>query len=344
MSKAVEFLYLPQEDVKAAGGLDMEMCLEALEKAFRLLAAGEVKIPDKIVLELPPSERERGRMNALAAYIGGDWQVAGIKWIPSFPKNPRESGLPRANALIILNSTETGMPLAVMDGTIISAMRTGAMGGLGAKYLARRDSEVAALIGLGVQARTQALALAKVLPKLKEFRGYRRDTKEAIKAAEEIQNLTGVKTKAVDTPKKAVEGADVITTVTVADEPIVKDAWVKRGSLLIHIGSYQEEEYEVVLRSDKIVVDDWHVVKHRGTPTLAKMYEQGLIKDEDIYADFHDIIAGKKKGREKDDERIFFLPIGMAHEDIAFASMVYERAKKEGIGQKLRLWTEPTWV
>jgi len=142
-----------------AGGLDMRTCLDAVERAFKLLAVGEVKVPNKIVLELPPSEQERGRINGLAAYIGGDWEVAGIKWIPSFPKNPREHGLPRASALLTLNNTNTGTPLAVMDGTIISAMRTGAMGGLGAKYLARKDSEVAALIGLGVQARTQAMAL-----------------------------------------------------------------------------------------------------------------------------------------------------------------------------------------
>lgn len=343
MSKAVEFLYLSQEDVIAAGGLDMKTCLDAVERAFKLLAVGEVKVPNKIVMELPPSEQERGRINGLAAYIGGDWEVAGIKWIPSFPKNPREHGLPRASALLILNNTNTGTPLAVMDGTIINAMRTGAMGGLGAKYLARKDSEVAAFIGLGVQARTQAMALKEVLHDLKEFRGYD-NRKQAAENATKIQELTGIKTIAVSNPKKAVEGADVITTITTADEPIVKNAWMKKGTLFTHIGSYQEEEYEVVLHSDKLIVDDWEVVKHRGTPVLAKMYKQGLIKDEDIYASFSEVVSGTKKGRESDHERIFFSPIGMAHEDIAFASMVYQKAKDKKIGQKLRLWTKPFWV
>jgi ornithine cyclodeaminase len=344
MPKPVEFLYLSQEDVRAAGGLDMKMTLQAVERAFKLLNEGHVRIPHKIVLELPPGERERGRMNGLAAYIGGGWEVAGIKWIPSFPKNPYERDLPRANALIILNDTQTGMPLAVMDGTIISAMRTGATGGLGAKYLARKDSEIVGMIGLGVQARTQAMALKEVLPNLKEIRGYRRSKEKAVKDAREIEELTGIRTVAVDTARDAVVGADVVVTATMADEPIVKNAWMKEGSLFIHIGSYVEQEYDVVLNSDKIVVDDWEVVKHRKTPILARMYDEGLIKDEDIYANLDEIVAGKKPGRENDEERIFYAPIGMAHEDVAVASMVYERAKKEGMGQVLRLWTEPMWV
>jgi len=344
MPKPVEFLYLSQEDVRAAGGLDMKMTLQAVERAFKLLNEGHVRIPHKIVLELPPGERERGRMNGLAAYIGGGWEVAGIKWIPSFPKNPYERDLPRANALIILNDTQTGMPLAVMDGTIISAMRTGATGELGAKYLARKDSEIVGMIGLGVQARTQAMALKEVLPNLKEIRGYRRSKEKAVKDAREIEELTGIRTVAVDTARDAVVGADVVVTATMADEPIVKNAWMKEGSLFIHIGSYVEQEYDVVLNSDKIVVDDWEVVKHRKTPVLARMYDGGLIRDEDIYANLDEIVAGKKPGRENDEERIFYAPIGMAHEDVAVASMVYERAKREGMGQVLRLWTEPMWV
>jgi ornithine cyclodeaminase len=342
---AIEFLYLSQEDVIAAGGLDMKMVVEGMERAFKLLNAGKVIIPNKIVMTLPPGEKERGRINGLAAYIGGDWEVAGIKWIPGFPNNPSRYKLPRANAFLILNDTNTGMPLVIMDGTLLSAMRTGAVGGgVGAKYLARKDSEVAAIIGMGVQARTQALALKTVLPKLKEIRGYDVWKDRGRLVAKDIEKMTGITTKFVDTPKEAVEGADVIDTVTVADEPIVKDAWVKKGNLFIHMGSYIEEEYDVVLHANKIIVDDWEIVKHRKTPVLARMYDEGKIKDSDIYANLDEIVAGKKKGRETDDERIFFSPIGMAHEDVAVASLVYEQAKKKGIGKKLQLWNNPLWV
>ena len=342
---ASEFLYLSQEDVIAAGGLDMKMVVEGMERAFKLLNAGKVIIPNKIVMTLPPGEKERGRINGLAAYIGGDWEVAGIKWIPGFPNNPSRYKLPRANAFLILNDTNTGMPLVIMDGTLLSAMRTGAVGGgVGAKYLARKDSEVAAIIGMGVQARTQALALKTVLPKLKEIRGYDVWKDRGRLVAKDIEKMTGITTKFVDTPKEAVEGADVIDTVTVADEPIVKDAWVKKGNLFIHMGSYIEEEYDVVLHANKIIADDWEIVKHRKTPVLARMYDEGKIKDSDIYANLDEIVAGKKKGRETDDERIFFSPIGMAHEDVAVASLVYEQAKKKGIGKKLQLWNNPLWV
>ena len=342
---AIEFLYLSQEDVIAAGGLDMKMVVEGMERAFKLLNAGKVIIPNKIVMTLPPGEKERGRINGLAAYIGGDWEVAGIKWIPGFPNNPSRYKLPRANAFLILNDTNTGMPLVIMDGTLLSAMRTGAVGGgVGAKYLARKDSEVAAIIGMGVQARTQALALKTVLPKLKEIRGYDVWKDRGRLVAKDIEKMTGITTKFVDTPKEAVEGADVIDTVTVADEPIVKDAWVKKGNLFIHMGSYIEEEYDVVLHANKIIADDWEIVKHRKTPVLARMYDEGKIKDSDIYANLDEIVAGKKKGRETDDERIFFSPIGMAHEDVAVASLVYEQAKKKGIGKKLQLWNNPLWV
>jgi ornithine cyclodeaminase len=342
---AVEFLYLSQEDVIAAGGLDMKMVVEGMERAFKLLNAGKVIIPNKIVMTLPPGEKERGRINGLAAYIGGDWEVAGIKWIPGFPNNPSRYKLPRANAFLILNDTNTGMPQVIMDGTLLSAMRTGAIGGgVGAKYLARKDSEVAAIIGMGVQARTQALALKTVLPKLKEIRGFDVWKDRGRLVAKDIEKMTGITTKFVDTPKEAVEGADVIDTVTVADEPIVKDAWIKKGNLFIHMGSYIEEEYDVVLHANKLIADDWEIVKHRKTPVLARMYDEGKIKDSDIYANLDEIVAGKKKGRETDDERIFFSPIGMAHEDVAVASLVYEQAKKKGIGKKLQLWKEPLWV
>jgi ornithine cyclodeaminase len=344
MSSA-DFLYLSQEEVVKAGALDMKMIIDGMERAFRLYNEGKVIIPSKIVMVLPPSERERGRINGLAAYIGGDWETAGIKWIPGFPNNPTKFNLPRANAFMILNDTQTGMPQAIMDGTILSAMRTGAVGGgLGGKYLARKDSEIAAIIGMGVQARTQAIALKATLSNLKEIRGYDVLRDRAIGVAKDIEKLTGVRTRAIGSAKEAVEGADVIDTVTVANEPIVKDSWLKKGSTFIHMGSYIEEEYDVVLHSNKIIVDDWETVKHRGTPILARMYDEGKIVDDDIYANLDEIVAGKKKGRETDKERIFFSPIGMAHEDVAVASLIYQRAKRERIGQKLKLWEKPIWV
>jgi len=331
----IQFLYLTQKEVKEAG-LDMKLTIETIEDVFRLHAEKKVIVPFKTVLDL--DEKERGRINAMPAYVGGEYEVCGIKWIAGFPKNPILHGLPRATGLIIINDSWKGLPLAIMDCTLISAMRTGAVTGVGAKYLARSDSEIVAMIGAGVQARTQLLALTHVLHQLKEVRVYDIRKEASEKYAKEMSEQTGLKIVPVDSPKDAVVGADIIVTVTVADEPIVKDKWVKKGSFFAHVGSYQEEEYEVVLHSDKIVVDDWHHVLHRETPVLAKMYKEGLITEDRIYADLGDIVIGKKKGREKPDERIFFAPIGMGSEDVALAYKIYKSAKEKKLGVMLSLF------
>jgi ornithine cyclodeaminase len=338
MTSKVEFIYLSQEDVRATG-IGMERVINVVEKVLALHDEGKVNLPSKVILDL--GERERGRINAMPAHIGGDIEICGMKWIAGFPPNPVRFGIPRAHALIILNDSWTGVPLAIMDGTYISAMRTGAVTGVGAKYLANPDSEVVGIIGCGVQARTQMMAMKAAVPSVKVLKGYDirvEASKQFVKwASEEL----GIKGEEVGSAKEAVEGSDIIATVTVADEPIVKDAWLKKGSFFAHVGSYQEEEEEVIFNSDKVVVDLWQEVLHRGTPLLARLYKAGRINDEKIYADIGEIIRGKKRGRTSKQERIFFSPLGLGSEDVAVASFVYREAKKKGLGVTLKLWDEP---
>ncbi len=334
-----DFIYLSQEDVLATD-LPMTRVLDIIESVLAMHDAGTVNLPSKVILDL--GERERGRINAMPAYLGGDFEICGMKWIAGFPKNPVKYGIPRAHALTILNDAETGVPLAVMDGTFISAMRTGAVTGVGAKYLANPDSEVVGIIGNGVQAKTQIMALKAALPSLKLLKGYdlRRETSESfLKWASE---KLGLQTEVAETPRQAVEGSDVIVTVTVADEPIVKDAWLKKGSFFTHVGSYQEEEELVVYNSDKIVVDLWEEVLHRGTPLLARLFKAGKISEDKIYANIGAIVRGTKKGRETRDERIFYSPLGLGSEDIGVASLVYKEAKAKGLGVALKLW-DTSW-
>lgn len=330
----IEFLYLNQADVKATG-IDMKTVIDAVEDAFALHHRGQTILPFKTVLDL--DERERGRGNAMPAYVGGPYEVFGIKWIAGFPKNPVRFGLPRATGLLILNDSWKGIPLVVMDCTLLSAMRTGAVTGLGAKYLARPDSEVVAMIGAGVQARTQLEALKVVLPKLNEVRAYDIKKETAQQFAAETRNKFGMKAVAVDTAEAAVRGADLIVTVTIADEPIVKDAWMTPGSFFSAVGSYQEEEFEVVLHSDKVAVDGIEHVLHRQTPVIALMIQQGLIKEEDII-ELGELVTGEVPGRQTAEERIFFSPIGMGTEDICVGYKVYQKAIEKGIGTKLGLF------
>ncbi len=333
--KSFKFIYLTQEEVISTG-MDMASFVQIEEEHFSLYDEGKIILPAKVVLDL--NERKRGRINTLSAYVGGEIDVCGIKWVASFPNNPQRYRIPRANAFIILNDSHTGAPLAVMDGTYISAMRTGAVTGVGVKYLAKKDSEIIAMIGCGVQARTQLLAIKVVLPNIAEVRCYDMSNKISEAYAEDMHQKTGLNCRAVSSVKEAVAGADVIVTVTVADEPIVKNRFVKKGSLFAHVGSYQEEEEKVIFSSDKIVVDDWQSVYHRRTPILAKMYDQGKLKNSDIYANLGEVVNGKKAGRETDEERIFFLPIGMGSEDVIAAYKIYKIAQEKRLGQKLKMW------
>jgi len=341
MGSRVEFLYLSQEDVLATG-ITMPTVIETVEKVLALHDEGRVILPSKVILDL--GERERGRINAMPAYLGGDFEVCGIKWIAGFPPNPIKYGIPRAHALLVLNDSWTGIPLALMDCTYISAMRTGAVTGVGAKYLANPDSEVVGIIGCGVQAKTQIMALKAAIPSVKLLKGYdiRREASETFArwASEEI----GIEARAAGSAQEAVEGSDIVVTVTVADEPIVKDGWLKKGSFFAHVGSYQEEEEAVIFNSDKVVVDLWHEVLHRGTPLLARLYNAGKIKEDRIHANIGAIIRGRKTGRTNRDERIFFSPLGLGSEDVAVASRVYQEAKKKGLGTTLKLWEKPAIV
>jgi len=338
MGSKVEFLYLSQEDVRATG-IDMPGVIGVVERVLALHDEGQVNLPSKVILDL--NERERGRINAMPAHIGGDIEICGMKWIAGFPPNPVKFGIPRAHALIILNDSWTGVPLAVMDGTYISAMRTGAVTGVGAKYLANPDSKVVGIIGCGVQAKTQIMALKAAVPSVKLLKGYDVRPEASKQFTEWASRELGIEAVAVGSAREAVVDSDMIATVTVANEPIVKDAWLKKGSFFSHVGSYQEEEEAVVFNTDKVVVDLWHEVLHRGTPLLARLYNEGRIKEDKIYANIGEIIRGRKPGRSRRDERIFFSPLGLGSEDVGVASYVYKEAKKKGLGVSLKLWDSP---
>jgi ornithine cyclodeaminase/alanine dehydrogenase-like protein (mu-crystallin family) len=332
--KDIEFIYLNQRDVISTG-VDMAVAIEAVEDAFRHHMAGKTILPFKTVVDL--GEIERGRGNAMPGYVGGDYEALGIKWIAGFPQNPRKHGLPRATGFFILNDSWTGIPLAVMDCTWLSALRTGAVTGVGAKYLARKDSETVAIIGAGVQGRTQLEALLVALPGIRAVRAFDINRQTADRFAEDMSEAYGIDVKAVDSAEDAVVGADVIVTVTVANEPIVKDAWLKRGSYFSAVGSYQEEEFEAVLHSDLVVVDDIETVEHRGTPVVALMLKDKSIARERIL-ELGPMVAGTAPGRTNDDQRVFFSPIGMGIHDICLCHKVYHAAKDKEIGTPLKLF------
>lgn len=343
--RQIDILFLSQEDVIAAGGLDMAAAVADLEEVFRLHAGSEYVLPEKIVLhweEAAEGELEN-HINTMPGYIGGCFGVAGLKTIASFPRNPVERGLPRASALVVLNDTQTGLPQAAMDGTLISAVRTGAATGVAARYLAREDARRVGLIGAGVQCRTQLMAVKVARPNIEVATVFdlRRERAESF-AAEMGQQLE-IEVVVADDAESVARQADILVTATTTTEPIVRHPWLRPGSLYAHIAGY-ECEYDAIRLADKVLVDDWNQVKHRMYSTVALMWRDGEFRDDDVYAELGEVVAGQKPGRETDDEVIVFSPIGMGIHDIAVASRIYRTAKQNGIGQHLTLWEQPHWA
>ena len=343
-ARTIEFLYLDQEAVLAADLLNMPRAMRVVGQAQALFMQGKVRHPHKVVLRQEDSaeSEDQGRFNALFASIGGTVHAMGMKWIGSFPAN-RERGLPRASALIILNSPETGMPIAVMDGTIISAMRTGAMTALGVYYLAPRGTRKAGMIGAGVQSRTQILGLYTAIPGIEEIALTNRDKARAESVADECRRLWGAPVSAVASIDEALCDADVALTITTAREPLMFARHIKPGALTVQLAGH-ECEFALIQQCRKIVTDDWEVVKHRGIMTPAIMHQHALLRDSDIHANLGELILGIKPGRENDTERIHYAHMGMGVDDVALAWAVYQTARERGLGTPLPLWREPLWV
>ncbi len=343
-STGVRFLYLDQEAMLAADVLDMRRAMDAVRQAQALFATGAVRQPHKVVLrnEETAESEEQGRFNGLCASIDTPVRCMGMKWIGSFPAN-RNLGLPRASALIILNCPRTGVPLALMDGTLINAMRTGAMTGLGVHYLAPRKTRKVGVIGSGVQSRTQILGLYTELPQLEEIALFGRQISRAEAVAEDCRQRWGAPVRVVQTVDEALSDADVALTITTAREPIMFARQIKPGALTVQLAGH-ECEFAVIQQCSKIVTDDWDVVQHRGIMTPAIMHQQGLLREQDIYANLGELILGKKPGRQNDEERIHYCHMGMGIDDVALAWAVYETARERNLGTSLSLWRDPLWV
>lgn len=343
--KALEVLFLSQQDVIDAGGKDMKAAIDDVVLAFSLFDKRDCVLPTKTSLRWGDarSEAELGRINAMPGYIGGQVNMAGIKWLGGSPANLSRHGIPRASGLLILNDPETMVPLAILEGALISAMRTGAVTGAAARYLARPDSRVAGLIGAGVQGRTQLMALKEALSSMREARVFDLDRPRLETFCREMTAVLGMCVTPVDSHRQCVEACDVFVTAIVASAPVVKNEWVAPGSFYSHVGSH-ECEFDVVSNSDKVVVDSWDAVVHRDVTTLSKMHAAGLFQKEQVHAELGEIVNGKKPGRESSEERTLFAPIGFSLHDLVMGARIYRKAKELGLGRELVLYDRPLWA
>ena len=341
---STEFLYLSQEDVVAAGGTDMAAMIDVMARAFAVKAHGHVFMPPKVMItwsDGPGTEERDGRIMAMPAYVGGEFDVAGLKWIPSVPDNPERNGLPRANALVLLSERTTGLPLAVMDGTVVSAMRTGAVTGLAVRHLAVPGSRTACLLGAGVLAHTQLEALRIAMPALREVRVFDPRADRCAAFCEGRAVATGLDVRPAATAEDAVRGAQVVVPATMAVEPTFAPEWLDEGTTVVLVSSL-DGPVGLHAVTDLLVVDDWiHESTHEGRYAQRLVAAGVLAADGPGVAELCDVVTGRHPGRASSADRVVVSPVGLALDDVTAAKHVFDRARSAGLGTTLRLRSGP---
>lgn len=321
---------ISKEDIIKSGCFDITHVMSVIEKVLTDYKNGSILLPDKISQIF--NEETQDRINCMPSTLLKE-RVCGVKWVSVFPDNPVKYGVPNVSGIIILSEIDKGFPFAVMDGGFLTAVRTACMGALGAKYLARKDSEIYGTIGTGEQAKMHFIAIKTVFPAIRRCCVSSRTPEEEQSFIKEMSSkFPDVEYIPCNTDcDKAAENADIIVTAVSCQQPLLKASAVKRGAFYCHVGGL-EDEYDVPRKADKIVCDDWKSLKHRGSPTIARMFTQGLLNDDDIYGNLADIIDGTKPGRENDDEFLYFNSIGLSFVDTAVAYDFYRKVTDAGSG------------
>jgi ornithine cyclodeaminase/alanine dehydrogenase-like protein (mu-crystallin family) len=317
MSK-VSLLFLSKEDVVACAP-SVEETRKIVEDVFKAHAAGKVVMPTKVLVK--PPEPYRGHWNAMPAFLqASSGDIGGIKWLSSYLHN-LEMKLPNIVAIIVINDPTTGFPLAIMDGTYITGLRTAAAVAGGAKYLARLDSNTVAIIGTSVQGRFQLGGICEAFD-IKRVVAYDIVEETLDQYISEMSLKAGIEIERASSHAEAVLNADIVINATRTKEPFFRGEWCRPGMLIVSIGSRPELMEDVVERADKIVVDDWEGCKHLGS--LKPFAEKGIV--EAVYAEIGEVVGLNKPGRQTDDEIIVYVPMGMGTEDMATAYKVYRNA------------------
>ncbi len=325
-------LILSQKDISQI--IDLKKATYAVEKAFGQYALGKTQMPAKIYLHLPQCN---GDFRAMPAFleISSRESACALKWVNVHPDN-RKIGLPTVMGTLILSDPWTGFPLSIMDATYITSVRTAAAGAVAAKYLARLNSKVVALVGCGVQARGQLQAL-RMLFNIREVRVWGNEVKEIKKFMRQMRKTQEKMVLTLDI-RTCVQEADIIVTTTPSRRPLVKFEWLKEGVHINAIGADapgKEELDPKILKHAKIVIDDWEQASHSGEINVP--LAEKLISRKDIYATLGDIVIGKKKGRANAHEITVFDSTGLAIQDTAVAYQIYHLAKSKRIGQFVKL-------
>ena len=323
--KKVEFLYLSQKDVVDVG-LTMKDAISVVEAVLTEHGLQQFENPPK-----PGIHTIDGAfIHAMPGFLPRK-KAAGMKWVSGYSDNFQYS-LPSIMGLIILNDPDTGQPVAVMDGGYITALRTAAVSGVSAKYLAAENDGCIGIVGTGVQGRYNLLSLTEVLPRVEDVKIF--DTNQSV--LEEFltaaKNQPALNITTCASAREVIEGADVIVTATGHLEArVYQEKWVKDGALVLPVHTRGWEQ-AMLNQADKLVIDDWE--QFNKALGGSDGYYSPL---PEMYAELGEIVVGKKPGRENSTERIINFNFGMAIHDVCMATEVLKRARAEGIGMMLPL-------
>ncbi|MCG6212742.1 tyramine oxidase subunit B [Vibrio furnissii] len=373
-STQIDFIYLSEQDMIKAGVTDMPKCVDTMEEMFTLLHRGDyrmagpnsdshgamVTFPDESPFSTMPKPTADRRLMAMPAYLGGDFQTCGVKWYGSNIAN-REKGLPRSILMFILNDIDTGAPLAYMSANLLSAYRTGAIPGVGARHLARKDAKVIGLLGPGVMGKTAVAAFMAACPSIDtlKVKGRGKDSLDSFLSwvAGTFPQITTV--EVVAHVEDVVRGADIVTycnsgeTGDSATYPEVKREWVKPGAFLampascrLDAGMEQSDVRKVLDNTglyqawfEEVPKPAHNIIPLVGVRFMDMVDEGALSLDE--LDDLGAIVSGDTVGRRHDEEIIILSVGGMPVEDVAWGTKVYRNALAQGIGVKLNLWETP---
>lgn len=370
---AVEFLYLNEDDMIEAGVKDMKGCVEAMEEMFKLMKIGNYRMggangnshgcmvcfPESSPFPEMPLDGPDRRFMAMPAYLGGKFDMAGMKWYGSNVEN-KKKGLPRSILMLTLNDKDTGAPVAYMSANILSAYRTGAVPGVGFKYFAPEDTKVVGIVGPGVMSKTALEAAFAVRPGIKTVKVKGRGKASLDKFIDYVnREHPGVEVYAVETIEDAVRDADIVSVSTSSPTgdpslyPYIAEEWIKPGAIIETTAALRFDDDFLINRARTVtdnvkLYEAWeeeYAPQAYNTVPITAVHVEDLIAEgkmtPDQIDDLGDVLTGKIPVHRKEGEIVVYSVGGMPVEDVAWGTIVYRNALEKGIGTKLKLWDTP---
>lgn len=374
MSTKIDFLYLNEQDMIRAGVKDMEGCVAAMEEMFILLKKGDYRMGGSngnshgVMMVFPetsdfpnmPTDGPDRRFMAMPAYLGGQFDMVGMKWYGSNIEN-REKGLPRSILMLVLNDKDTGAPLAYMSANILSAYRTGAIPGVGVKYFAKEDAKTIGVVGPGVMGKTALAATLAVRKGIDTLKIKGRSTKSIDSFIEFVQTeFPSIETiEVVDSIEAAVRDSDVVVLATSTPTgdpslyPYVKEEWIKPGAVIACPAAARFDDDFIIHRArnvadnielyeawaDEMPYPSYHMIPIPAVHCMDLMADGKMEKNQ--VDDLGDVIMGDVPIHRKENEIVIYSVGGMPIEDVAWGTIIYRNALEKGIGQSFNLWDTP---